>query len=85
MEAQRGKKEFQRWRPTGPRLKMKCVYAHCNNGWMSQLEEQVKSVVEALLGPKSAFIDSQQQATLGVWSVKNAMVFEALHKKNVYD
>jgi len=52
---------------------------------MSQLEEQVKSVVEALLGPKSAFIDSQQQATLGVWSVKNAMVFEALHKKNVYD
>lgn len=32
MEAQRGKKEPHRWHPTGPRLKVKCVYAHCNNG-----------------------------------------------------
>jgi len=45
---------------------------------MSQLEGQVKPVVEALLSPESTLIDSQQQASLGVWSVKNAMVFEAL-------
>jgi hypothetical protein len=78
MEAQRGKNEPQTWLQKSPSVKVKYVCECCNNGWMSQLEGKVKPVVKALLGPKSAFIDSQQQATLGVWSVKNAMVFEAL-------
>jgi hypothetical protein len=78
MEAQRGKKEFQTWNQKGPRLKVKFVCPRCNNEWMSQLEGHVKPIVEALLSPKSTLIDSQQQASLGVWSVKNAMVFEAL-------
>jgi hypothetical protein len=78
MEAQRGKKELQTWNQKNPRLKVKFVCPLCNNGWMSQLEGQVKPVVEALLSPESTLIDSQKQASLGVWSVKNAMVFEAL-------
>lgn len=78
MEAQRGKKELQTWHQKGPKLKVKCVCPRCNNGWMSQLEGQVKPFVEELLKPKSTLIDTQQQASLGVWSVKNAMVFEAL-------
>jgi hypothetical protein len=78
MEAQRGKKEFQTWNQKGPRLKVKFVCPRCNNEWMNQLEGHVKPIVEALLSPKSTLIVSQQQASLGVWSVKNAMVFEAL-------
>jgi hypothetical protein len=78
MEAQRGNSDLQPWSLANPSLKVKFVCARCNNGWMSQLEDQVKPVVEALLGPKSVFINSQQQSLLAIWSVKNAMVFEAL-------
>jgi hypothetical protein len=45
---------------------------------MSQLEGRVKPIVEALLGSGSVFMDSRQQAILGTWAVKNAMIFEAL-------
>ncbi len=45
---------------------------------MSQLEDRAKPIVEALFSQEPIVMDSNYQAILGAWSVKNAMVFEAL-------
>jgi hypothetical protein len=45
---------------------------------MSQLENRVKPVVEALFSEESLGLDSDNQTVLAAWSLKNAMVFEAL-------
>ena len=78
MDAQRGRKVLQSWQSIGPKLTVKYICARCNNGWMSQLEQQVKPIVEAIFSQESVLINSRQQAILGAWAVKNAMVLEAL-------
>jgi hypothetical protein len=74
--AERGDQVLKPWR--ADKLQVKFVCAHCNNGWMSQLENRVKPLVEALFNEKSVTLDSSDQTALAAWSVKNAMVFEAL-------
>lgn len=76
IEAERSGKEPQSWRASGLRVKFIC--SNCNNGWMSQLENRVKPIVESLFSEKRVTLDSHDQATLAAWSFKNAMVFEAL-------
>jgi hypothetical protein len=58
--------------------KARFVCAKCNNGWMSDLENEVKPVIERLLADSQVRLDAADQGTLVVWSVKNTMVFEAL-------
>lgn len=45
---------------------------------MSRLEDHVKPIVVGLLGDKPVTLDRDDQTTLAVWAVKNAMVYEAL-------
>lgn len=59
-------------------LKVRSVCSACNNGWMSDLETRAKPVIEPLLDDTTVVLDAARQATIGVWAVKNAMVFEAL-------
>lgn len=78
IEAERGGQESLSWRAVKPELKVRFVFASCNNGWMSQLENRVKPIVEALFSEEPVTLDSGDQTALTVWSVKNAMIFEAL-------
>jgi len=61
-----------------PEIKMKCVCTSCNNGWMHDLEQKSIPVLGALLQDISTPLDSQQQTILALWSVKTAMVVEAV-------
>jgi hypothetical protein len=63
---------------------IKFVCAHCNNGWMSQLEDRVKPIVMALFGDGPVILDNNDQVILAVWSIKNAMVFEALRSTRLW-
>jgi hypothetical protein len=45
---------------------------------MSQLESEVKPIVESILDGKLDAIDTSAQSTLAAWAVKTAMVLEAL-------
>jgi hypothetical protein len=56
----------------------KFVCTHCNNGWMSQLENHVKPIVEGLFGDRPVVLDHNDQTTLVAWACKNAMVWEAV-------
>jgi hypothetical protein len=77
MEAQRGQAP-RSWLLVRAGLKVRSVCSACNNGWMSDLETRAKPVIEPLLDDTTVVLDAARQATIGVWAVKNAMVFDAL-------
>ena len=79
MFAERSGNPLNDWPVTKPRVVVKWLCDSCNNGWMSQLENEVKPVIESLLDEKISELDGTVQETLGVWAVKTAMVLEALH------
>jgi hypothetical protein len=79
MFAERGGSPLNDWPITKPRVTVKWLCDSCNNGWMSQLENQAKPVIESILDEKISEFDDAAQVTLGVWAVKTAMVLEAFH------
>jgi len=81
VEAQRGRQAPWTWHTGKAGLKVGFVCASCNNGWMSQLENRVKPIVEGLFGEEPVALDRSDQTTLAAWAGKNAMVFEALRLK----
>jgi len=76
IHSERGDGTRNRW--SGKEVTAKFVCAGCNNGWMSELENVVKPVVEPLLLDHNVGLDRPAQTVLAAWAVKNAMVFEAL-------
>jgi hypothetical protein len=76
--ATRGEADLKSWRSQKPQQKVKYVCWKCNHGWMSQLENRVKPIVHNIYNLKSVDLDSVSQMILAVWSVKSAMVLEAL-------
>ncbi|MBN1910641.1 MAG: hypothetical protein JW818_12925 [Pirellulales bacterium] len=78
MEAERAGKTLGSWR-TGKRpLLLKWLCKSCNNGWMSKLESKAKPVLESIFCNTLNELTSLTQLTLASWSVKTAMVLEAL-------
>jgi hypothetical protein len=78
IDAERGTQPLRSWRVVGTGLTVRFVCAPCNNGWMSELENRVKPIVLRLLDNAGTNLTVEEQTTLASWSVKNAMVFEAL-------
>jgi len=69
MEASRGGKTLESWKNLKPEQKVKYVCGCCNNGWMSQLENRVKPIIEALFSQEPVRLDNINQITLAQWSV----------------
>lgn len=84
--AERGGVKLKSWSVYQPELAVRCVCQSCNNGWMSQLEVQVKQFLQPLLIGKSCELDTLGQTIITRWSLKTAMVLEALDQvdKRVY-
>jgi len=76
--ATRGDDDLKPWKSQKPQQKVKYVCGECNNGWMSRLENQVKPIVTDIFNLLYIQLDSTSQMTLAAWSVKTAMVLEAL-------
>lgn len=58
--------------------------SRCNGGWMSDLEQQIRPILEPLiLGDRSRPLSSADQALLGLWSLKTAMMLEYLHPPDI--
>ncbi len=66
-------------RPTErPEVRIGWFCEKCNNGWMSQLENLAKPVITRLLDQPTDVLNVHDRKTLALWSVKTAMVFEAI-------
>jgi hypothetical protein len=78
VEAERGGVSLGKWRASSPNIRIGCVCAACNNGWMSRLEETAGQIIEPLFGHQEHTIDARSLPTLAAWAVKTAMVLEGL-------
>ncbi|MFZ0797235.1 MAG: hypothetical protein WAM98_05555 [Terriglobales bacterium] len=58
-------------------VRIKCVCSTCNSGWMSDLENSVRSVVGAMVHDISVTIDVETQRAISRWITKTSMVLEA--------
>ena len=61
-------------------VKIKAVCQPCNNGWMSRLETENKSLIGGLLNDLSLWLDTSQQTSLALWTTKTAMILDAVTK-----
>ncbi len=82
VEAERRGASLRKWRESSPNIRVGCVCAACNNGWMSHLEvtasQMVPPLIESLLGQQKQEIDARSLPTLAAWAVKTAMVLESV-------
>jgi hypothetical protein len=58
-------------------VRIPCVCATCNNGWMSRLEMKCKPLIGLLLEDVELPLDLDQQKFLAEWALKMAMVNDA--------
>lgn len=61
-------------RPFDETTRMVC--AACNNGWMARLENQTKSLFDAMEGTEPLTLEERAQQTLSAWALKTAIVFD---------
>lgn len=54
------------------------VCAECNNGWMSQLEEEARPLLEELAAGRPVALPETDQAALAKWFCKNAILHDHL-------
>jgi hypothetical protein len=78
VEGQRGQQIPHSWRAGKFLLRTGNVCKNCNNGWMSDLENRVKPIIERFFLGQGVSLDPSDQATLAGWICKNAMVYETL-------
>jgi hypothetical protein len=78
IEGQRGKLKLNNWRAGKYPLRIGCVCQKCNNGWMSDLENRAKPIIERFFLENLVALARSDQTTLATWICKSAMVYEAL-------
>jgi hypothetical protein len=78
VEGQRGQQSSYSWHAGKYPLRTGNVCKKCNNGWMSDLENRVKPILERFFLYDQVSLDQRDQSTLALWICKNAMVYETL-------
>ena len=56
---------------------VRCVCKPCNNGWMSQLENEVKPILTPLMNGHCFKLEPQDQLTLARWVCLKAVCYDA--------
>lgn len=79
-----GESTFKHWLTTNSAIRSKNVCKQCNNGWMSQLEDEAMPVLSLMILGNSASITPLQQLTISVWVTKCAMLFDSMDKGEVF-
>ena len=83
VEGQRGKQTPHSWRAGKYPLRTGNVCkVSCNNGWMSDLENRAKPIIERFFLYEQVSLDQHDQTTLAIWICKNAMVYETLRHES---
>jgi hypothetical protein len=81
VEGQRGKQTPSSWRAGKYPLRTGNVCKKCNTGWMSDLENRVKPIIERFFLDEQVLLNERDQTTLAIWICKNAMVYETLRNE----
>lgn len=65
-----------------PQQKVKTVCSKCNNGWMSELENESIPLVGEMFKDRPKQLTESQQHSVAAWAVKTAMVSESTKGRN---
>jgi len=68
---------LESWPTKSAAIRVKRVCGHCNNGWMSRLENRAKPVIESLIDDRRDALHLKSMQSIAVWAVKTAMVLES--------
>jgi hypothetical protein len=60
-----------------PEIKVRCVCRKCNNEWMSDLEDQNKAQISAMMHGRGIVLEPMQQKLFARWAVLKAMIIES--------
>jgi hypothetical protein len=74
--SERWGERFAEWTDDRASLTVNRVCAACNNGWMSQLEGNVKPILSPLIRGQRRTLWTDHQRLIAAWAIKMAMVFE---------
>ena len=79
MEAERGPDlQMTAYRTDRPKIAIRCVCARCNNGWINQLQERGKPLIERLWSDNACTLDLKECLSLSLWAVMTSMVLQTL-------
>jgi hypothetical protein len=79
MQARRNKDPLRKWSKMGNRaLEFNRVCQTCNNGWMSTQESESAPTLIPMITNHRTTLDSVQQLQIARWTMKCAMLFEAM-------
>lgn len=59
------------------RTAVRCVCQKCNNGWMSELENEIKPVLAPMINGYRTLLTPDEQMTLARWASLKAQCFDA--------
>jgi hypothetical protein len=84
MRAQRYQEAPKEWPTRESALKTGNVCQECNNGWMSQLEGQVKAILSPMIIGTPVVLTVSQQERVTAWLTKCAMMFDSMDKGEIF-
>jgi hypothetical protein len=77
MEQERGPElRMTTWPVNRPELVVRRVCKKCNNGWMGQLQDRGKPVIERLWDEDQVTLDLDDRKALSLWAVMTSMVLQ---------
>jgi hypothetical protein len=77
-------RKYRAWKGLNEAIKVKCVCASCNGGWMSDLETKCKEIVVLLACNAQVLITKPGAILLATWATKSAMIGDCVHPNRYY-
>jgi len=71
-----GGRPIREWRKNVPDLKCRVLCEACNNGWMSQLERDVKPILTPLIEGQSTRLGPHHLEFLSYWALKTSLMLD---------
>ena len=83
MEQERGPElRMTTWPVNRPELVVRRVCKKCNNGWMGQLQDRGKPVIERLWDEDQVTLDLDDCKALSLWAVMTSMVLQTFDDRD---
>jgi len=73
-------KTMSKW-VDNPEVRVRCVCQKCNNGWMSDIENENKPHMLAMMNDKPTVLQPKQEKLLTRWAILKAMVIDGSSKR----
>jgi hypothetical protein len=78
-EPPRQVRDADSWSGPAYTVKVRAVCRQCNNGWMSELEQETRPLLEPMLHGETRILDADRQTLLARWAFKTMTMLEFVY------